>query len=254
MVDIDEVFPNPTVKQVIFQIRYPNLFYIENRIGEFQIKIMDKFPNSSLIHRKQIIFTDIGPDGKFDVPSDVEEETGKKVWQFESDKGFQLNITSDSLDITSAYHKTYNLDNGGSEKFRDFIEFVLENFFSVMEIPIATRIGLRYIDECPLFSKDNETFKEYYNSILPIERFDIALAKEMDFKTLMEKDNCLLRYIESLQRVNDEDKLILDFDAFTGHTKSEQCLDVTDKLHEIISEEYKKTIKKPVIEYMRQEN
>jgi hypothetical protein len=45
----DEVFPNPTVKTVIFQIRYPNLFYIESRIGDIQVKIMDDFPESSLL-------------------------------------------------------------------------------------------------------------------------------------------------------------------------------------------------------------
>ena len=30
---IKEIFSFPTVKQVIFQIRYPNLFIIENKIG-----------------------------------------------------------------------------------------------------------------------------------------------------------------------------------------------------------------------------
>ena len=29
---INEVFPNPTVKKVIFQIRFPNLFFIESKI------------------------------------------------------------------------------------------------------------------------------------------------------------------------------------------------------------------------------
>ena len=31
---IHEVFPSPTVKQVIFQVRFPNLFYLESRMGE----------------------------------------------------------------------------------------------------------------------------------------------------------------------------------------------------------------------------
>jgi len=43
---INEVFPNPTVKQVIFQIRFPNLFYLESKIGEYQLKIMQRFPES----------------------------------------------------------------------------------------------------------------------------------------------------------------------------------------------------------------
>jgi hypothetical protein len=38
---IEEVFPNPTVKQVAFEIRFPNLFYLESKIGELQVKIME---------------------------------------------------------------------------------------------------------------------------------------------------------------------------------------------------------------------
>ena len=30
--DEDEVFPNPTVKEVVFEIRFPSLFYMESRI------------------------------------------------------------------------------------------------------------------------------------------------------------------------------------------------------------------------------
>ena len=193
---IDEVFPNPTVKQVIFQIRYPNLFYIENRIGDLQLKIMKMFPNSSLLQKQQIVFTEIGPDGNFDVPENPDEDMTKKVWQFESEKGFKLNVTSNSLDIVSDYHKTYNIDEEGVEKFRDVIEFVLNSFHEIMMVPIINRIGFRYIDECPLPSKDNDTFKEYYNSVFPIDRFNLEYVTEMDFKTVFKKDdyNIYLQY------------------------------------------------------------
>ena len=46
---INEIFPKPTVTQVIFQIRFPNLFFIENKIGDLQLKIMKEFPHSKLI-------------------------------------------------------------------------------------------------------------------------------------------------------------------------------------------------------------
>lgn len=36
---INEVFVNPTVKQVIFQVKFPNLFFIESKIGDIQLKI-----------------------------------------------------------------------------------------------------------------------------------------------------------------------------------------------------------------------
>ena len=67
---INEIFPHPTVKRVVFQIRFPNLFYIENKIGDFQMKIMKEFPQSALIFRKQVVFADIGPEIKLEnIPS-----------------------------------------------------------------------------------------------------------------------------------------------------------------------------------------
>jgi len=250
---IEEIFPNPTVKQVIFQIRFPNLFYMENKVGDLQVEIMEKFPESRLLIRKQVVFADIGPGVKLsDIQGDLglDEDTGRKVWQFKSDKDFQLSILSDSLDITSQYHKTYNLE--GSDKFRDIIEYVLDRFFRITSIPIINRIGLRYIDECPLPSKDNDTYKLYYDSAFPLDRFNLSDATEMDFKTVIKRGEYNLRYIESLQKTGDKYKLILDFDGFAVNISSQDYLKITDDLHAIISDEYERTIKEPVYEYMRQ--
>ncbi len=248
---INEIFPNPTVKQVIFQIRFPNLFYIENKIGDLQLKIMKEFPQSALLFRRQFIFVDKGPEGEFEkIPEELDKESGKKIWKFESPKNFELNVLADSLDISSRYHKTYNL--GRENKFRDIIEFVLNNFFEVISIPVINRIGLRYIDECPISSKNNDTFKSYYNSTFPLDRFNLADTKELDFKTVVKKGEYYLRYIESLQEIEGQYKLILDFDGYAENISPEDYLGVTDNLHEIISEEYERTIKGPVYEYMKQ--
>ena len=76
---IDEMFPNPTVKQVIFQITFPNLFYIENKIGAFQLKIMKEFPQSTLLFRRQVLFADVGSESKLaEIPSDSENGMSKK--------------------------------------------------------------------------------------------------------------------------------------------------------------------------------
>lgn len=251
---INEIFPNPTVKQVIFQIRFPNLFYMENKIGDLQLKIMEEFPQSAILYGRQVVFADIGPEGKLvDIQKDLEKElpgTGRKIWQFKSNKNFQLNVLNDSLGITSQYHKTYNSEGG--EKFRDVIKFVLDHFFKVTSIPIINRIGLRYIDECPIPSKDNETFRSYYHSVFPLDRFNLADSDEMLFRTVTKKGDFYLIYFESLQKSENKYKLVLDFDGFATNIRPENCLKIADELHTIILEEYEKTIKEPVYQYMRQ--
>lgn len=248
---ISEIFPNPTVKEVIFQIIFPNLFYMENKIGDLQLEIMEEFPKSALLIRRKVVFADVGPGEKIsEIGIGSDDRIGTKIWQFSSKKNFKLNVTNDSLDITSQYHKTYNLEGG--DKFRDIIQYVLDRFFRVTKIPIISRIGLRYIDECPVPSKDNNTFRSYFNSVFPLDRFNLIDVSEMDFKTVTKKDKYYLRYVESLQKTEDEYKLILDFDGFAVDIAQENYLAVTDDLHTIILEEYEKTIKEPVYEYMRQ--
>lgn len=251
---IKEIFTNPTIKQVIFQMRFPNLFYIENKIGDFQQRIMERFPKSSLVYRRQILFADIGPEAKLEsLPMPNKEETGQKMWQFSTaDDKVKLNIMSSSLDINSSYHKTYRL--GDKDKFRDIIKLVSDNFLDLIPIPTITRLGLRYIDQCPLPSKDNDTFKSYYNSVFPIERFNMADVNEMNFKAVVRRGEYNMMYIESLKEEKGNYSLILDFDGFAADIPSSRCLEVLDSLHDLISEEYEKTIKDPVYEYMRKKD
>jgi len=241
---IEEEFPNPTVKQVIFQIRFPNLFYLENKIGDLQFKIMKKFPESSLLHKQSVIFTE-GIRKNNPIPDD-EDLTTRKIWRFESkDRKIQVNVLNDSLDINSRYHKTYN-------DFKKTIEFVLGAFLDTTNIPIINRIGLRYVDECPIKSKDNESFLSYYNTAFPLEsRFNLEEAAVMDFQTLVKRDEYNLFYCEFLQTDNEGHKLILDMDAFAENIDSENYIDVIDELHKILNEEFEKTIKKPLYEHMR---
>ncbi len=245
---IDKIYPKPTVKQVIFQITFPNLFYLEGRIGSIQQKIMEEFPKSELLQRTRLLIADVGPEFKVD-PKDAGDIPTNKIWRFESKNKTILNITTNSLDMTSAFHKTYRLGDDDNKKFRYVIERVVGAFISVAELPIINRIGLRYIDSCPLPSKNNAKLREYYNTKFP-ESFEIADAKEMAFRTIVKRGEYNLGYVEALEERDGEYRLILDFDGFAMDIKASDYLDVADKLHDLISKEYEATIKQPVYDYM----
>lgn len=247
---INEIFPFSTVKKVIFQIRYPNLFFIESKIGDYQLRIMDKFPESSLLFQKQLLFANIGPDFDIDKLKNKDDSDLSKIWHFNNNKGFQLNVKSDSLDITSEYHKSYAIE-GADDKFRDIINLSIKPFLELTGLPSINRIGFRYIDECPLPKKDNDTILKYYNTSFPITRFNLETASEMSFRTVIQRDGCGLIYSESIKRIDDAYKLILDFDGFAENIKSSEYLDITDKLHDLICREFKETLKEPVFNYMR---
>jgi len=247
----DEVFTYPTVKQVIFQVKFPNLFYLESKIGELQLNVMREFPESELAHRRSVVFADLPPGARsMDVAEKAEGVPWTKIWVFKSPNNYQLSVMSNSLDITTQHHTTYGA--GEVDGFRDIIELAVGNFLGVVAVPMFTQIGLRYIDECPMpAEKTNEAFKEYYNSAFPLDRFNLSDAKEMGTVVLVEKGKHFMRYQERLQIRDDEPKLILDFDCFTQNVLATDYLSVTDQLHRIISSEYHGVIKEPVKNYMR---
>lgn len=177
---IDEVFPNPTVKQVIFQVRFPNLFSMERLVGEYQSRIMDRFPESKLMFSRHLVMahTVSGANRERQESDVAESESTEKFWNFTSPAGVVLTVHTASLDMTSTMHKTYANPNH-EDRFRDAIEFAVGNFLEVTGIPLFGRIGLRYIDECPVPGKDTLRFREYYNTTLCLDRF--ALEEALEF-------------------------------------------------------------------------
>ena len=246
---IKEVFPNPTVIQVIFQITFPNLFFIEKTIGDFQKRIMDKFPESNLLFKKTFLFAHTSADIKID-EMNAQNNIETKVWQFKHQDKYTLNVLTNSIDISSNIHKTYN--NEGGEKFRESNEYVINNFFEINAIPYLQRIGLRYIDHCPIPDGGDKEFMSYYKTSLPLNRFSLDNAISMDFQTVKNiGDNYFLTFAESIQYVLNKKKLVLNFDGFATNKLPNEYLSVTDKLHEIISAEFENTIKEPVKCLMR---
>ncbi len=250
---IDKIYPNPTVKRVIFQITFPDLFYLEKRIGDIQERIMREFPESKLLLKSRIWITDTGPEQRIEIPPDeIEKNVAKKIWQFESRNKAVLSIALNSLDITSEFHKTYRLGKDDNKKFRHAIEYSVGTFLDIVKLPIINRVGLRYIDYCPLPDNTNETLKKWYNTKFPLDKFEIADATTIAFKTIVKRGKYNLGYVETLQQKNGENKLILDFDGFATNIEASNYLQITDELHDLISKEYELTIRSPVYDYMDQ--
>jgi uncharacterized protein (TIGR04255 family) len=250
-----EVFQFPTVKEVDFEIRFPHIFSIESRIGDFQNKIIMQFPDSQQIFHRQMMFTDIGPEGKMaTVPEELAPQALKKIWVFKSPNQIEVRVQTNSLRISSLKHKTYNNPNS-AEKLKDTIQFVVSNFFQVINIPIIKRIGLRYVDECPLPIKNNETLHNWYNSILPLTRFQLSDTENYYFNITTKRKNHKLTFQEALgKNEKGQEKIFLDFDAFENDIPANNYLNITDELYEIVSEEYMNIAKDPLKEFMKTGN
>lgn len=254
---MSEIYTNPTVKQVIFQIKFPNLLYIEKSIGDIQIKIMNDYPESAEIIQKTFML------GYYDKKTNnfEEDEPLTKIWKFTSPNGYELIISSNTLSITSNLHKTYK-NQEGEHRFRDIIKSTVDSFLEVINLPKITRIGLRYIDECPLPQNVNfESYERYYNTAFT-KRFSFENSRNIQYMIVKNiEDNILLRYLENYENnikinpsTNEEEtvqKLVIDFDASSFNISPTEYIKTLDKLYDVVHNEWENTIKEPVKEIMR---
>lgn len=242
---LNKIFNNPTVKEVIFQIQFPNLFYLESKIPEFQMEIMHEFQDSDLIIKQPITIVN-----NVDVRYDNENIFTQKIWQFKSRKGYKLEISNNSLSIDSDVHKTYDNPNSDT-RFRDVIELCLSKFKKVTNLQYVNRIGLRYIDECPIFEKTTESYLNSFNSAINVDKLKIEDIDELHVKVNKKFDGYNIIYQEVVGK--DSDVVILDFDGYATNVKYDECLYITDNLHKTIICEYENTIKQPIIDFMERE-
>lgn len=251
---IQEVFNSPTVKQVIFQIVFPNYFGMENKVGDFQLRIMDRFPKSTLLYKQQFILTQ-----SIVKPDKSSPSATIKIWQFSSElDDIILNLTTDALDISSTKHKTYN-NNGvpQQDRFREIISFVVGRFLDIIPLTLINRMGLRYIDSnCPLPNPLNkQSFLDFYNTSINLNNLKIEdigvvtnLKSEIDFHAL---NNVKVKYQEQLIRNNDNWEYGLDFDGTVSGLNPAIYLQKLDEIHEQILLSYENVIRDPVYQIMR---
>lgn len=211
---------------------------------------MEEFPDSQLLQRRNIVLANISSEENVKQLADASKDPVENIWRFSSPQGYELNVSSNSLSIVSNVHKSYK-NPEASHRFRDAIELSVSKFFDVAKVPIIERIGLRYIDHCPIFEKNTKSFKEYYKTTLPTGRFKIEDAQELHLRATVKRGDYNLSFGEKFLKDDEKYMLVLDYDAFAQKIKPEEYLTSTDELYNIISNEYLKSIKESLKEYMR---
>ncbi len=252
MVEVKEVLPRATVSTVICQARFPMLLAIERKMPEIQLALLDVFPTLQVNYEYSVI---IGDPAKLanpeNVPPVIRQQASEpnKSWVFESKDGDQLQINAGSITLTSKKHTSYN-QPAAPKKFRDLAQVSYSAVIANVKIPYLDRVGLRYVDSCPL-EKSNEKFRRWFNVPLPIDRFALEKTDEMRIVTRTKVDDAIMILHQASFGAAEPGKLVLDYDAYQLNASTEKFLPTLDVLHEAILKEYGKDITEEFLDYMR---
>ena len=242
----DEIFTNPPLHEVAFEVRFPHLFYINQRIGEFQLEIMDDFPKSSQIFEHAFAIDEKGiavKDNENPIPS----------WHFENESGkTKITIHSNKLNIISNEYKSYN--HPSEKNFRGVIEKIVKLFIKQVPIKNFTRLGIRYIDHCPLEKLENEYFENFYTPLFDIDRYKLEDILENRMLFRVRKNDYQLLFQSAIREIDDSYKYIIDFDGYAINVEANNFINVTDDLKRLIKKEFLSNITENFKEYMRRTN
>lgn len=243
-----EIFPHPTVKQVIFQIRFPKLFFLQTKIGDLQLGLMSQFPKSESIVQRAFVFAQGSGENLQNLLKDRPSDESERIWTFENDQGVKVEVKLDALTVVSESHKSYRHT---PDSFRNALIFILDAFLKHAPIQTVARVGFRYVDECPFPSLTNACFTRYFNSCLPIARFNIKECNEMVCRIVRRGTSGSIRYAEAILERKPNSVLQIDMDAFAENVLASDVIATADRLHDIVRREFESTVNDPVIKYMR---
>ncbi len=228
----DEIFPNPPIKSVSCEIRFPTLLTIAKTIPEFQSKIRNEFTD---------YYTQTIPRV---YKSGVMDE---RYWVFKSfNDTLNLKIKNSSIVLTSNDYNDF-------PPFFGIIKKYFENFFKLNNIDKFLRIGLRYtnIEEFEDKKPNLKRLLEYYsfahfkfNEKDTINNFNINYSKN-------ENDYYMFIALEYGKNPQNKYSFLFDFDIYNSEEiENDNYIKIIDNLHnnilkvfhESITEKYKNDV------------
>jgi len=207
---------------------------------------MDDFPKSSQIFEHAFAIDEKGIAIK-------DNENPIPRWHFENESGkTKITIHSNKLNIISNEYKSYN--HPSEKKFRDIIEKIVTLFIKQVPIKNFTRLGIRYIDHCPLEKLENEYFKNFYTPLFDIDRYKLEDILENRMLFRVRKNDYQLLFQSAIREIDDSYKYIIDFDGYAINVEASNFINVTDDLKRLIKKEFFSNITENFKEYMRMTN
>ncbi|KKL89499.1 hypothetical protein LCGC14_1914040 [marine sediment metagenome] len=244
MIDIEEVFEEPLLTEVVLELRYPTRLKIPNYISEFQEKVINEFPNLKETILSKLIL----------ISKDNPELLHEPAWEFENPKNqTRCRISKNRFTLISNKYMSW-LEYKSEKGFKEILDFTLKCFLDLYSIENFKRLGLRYINKVEIKESTSEWFKKYFVPLFKIEKYPIESLHENVVRLRVEKENQIKVIIQStIITEDDKDYYILDFDAYSEDIKKNDLSEKIDLLHKEILKEFHSLITEECRKKMRGE-
>jgi uncharacterized protein (TIGR04255 family) len=241
---------HPPLSQVAFEVNFPNSFAVETGIAAYQQRAESLYPKSSAEYILRLPATVAFGKPTKQVSTEL---TPMRSFVFQNSKGSRIvrvSVVNFTLLVTDYLH------------FEDYVSSLTAAFAPAIEIfqlHDIERIGLRYVNQIPIPSKDAEVqYKKYVRSPLSAEAFSGHVASNFLTEIALDLDSTRKLTIRSgllpLQAGEPTRTYLLDFDCYSlggsAPLLGENLASLLEQYHEAIETEFTRAVTDKYWKYM----
>lgn len=221
---------NPLI-EVTLQVRFPRFLPIETEPpSEFQKHVIEQFP---IYEQRQVFQISLNVGGAGSERSDVH---GKMHAFQSSDQNATIVLASDSLSVSCSKYRSW-------EEFIPVVAHALKAFRATYQLPILTRVGLRYVN---VIARDDLGLSAYKWSDLlkphiaggflgtALDENDVLSKTSILTVQLLHGDRVLLRHGMVTQNQTKKIAYLIDSDFFNEEQRDaglDTTLEIAGRLH-----------------------
>lgn len=152
--ELEEVFPNPPLREVAFEIRFTPRLRVQAEIWRLQDQLVNRYPQVSAESAIQ-------PNGAVLNVSVFQDPEGGRV----------IKVSAQNFVIAFSRYTRF-------EEFKEEVCERMQQFCSTFGISSFTRLGLRYVNEIALPTTDPESLLKYVKPMADFRRFPIQQVEQ----------------------------------------------------------------------------
>ena len=230
--ELDEVFPNPSVREVAFEIRFAPRLRIRPEIWRIQEKLAETYPQ-------------IGEDN-------VPQAGGRTIDTYTfANPSLQRLVKVSQENFIVVFNRYTTFEDFKAEVIAQTLDFSKE-----FDVGTYTRVGLRYVNHIELPTEDGiRLLQRYVNVPIDFERFDPDTVEQLlsEFRLKVGRHRLTIRGALIQVPTGSQQLLyILDLDCYgLGRYESSELSDLLDEFHDQIQNQFLEHIKNEYKTIMR---
>jgi len=231
---LSEVFPNPPLVEVAFEVRFAPLLKVERQLPEFQEHIASEYPMLGEEQRKV---------------------DNQKVKSFEfktTDQGKTIRISLRSFSFLSQKYEKF-------ERYKEELTGHLESFCDSVGVKKVTRVGLRYINNIRLSAQNGSyPVSKFVRPLIDTERIDLESLLNLQMQVTLQLELNQFSIRTGLFPLPTETSdvpsaiYLLDYDCYVlRESDLSEITDLLDQFHDHIQRQFLQDLTPTYIEIMR---